>query len=222
MYRHLMGWHAPRIRRVMVMLAVTLVVFLATWAPLGWELAALVGWDAGAALFLGVTWELIVHADAAATQRVATIEDETGRSAALLILTSSNASLLAVIFTLAAADEQTGFARTAYIVGALVTVVLSWTVVNTLYTLRYADAHYRHGGHAVEFGGRSTDLDPPDYRDFAYLAFTIGMCYQVSDQTIGCRHMRRTVLVHSLVSYVFGVFIIAATINAIAGLLTPA
>ena len=57
----------------------------------------------------------------------------------------------------------------------------------------------------------------PDYRDFAYLAFTIGMCYQVSDQTVRNRHLRRTVLVHSIVSYAFGVVIIASTINVLAG-----
>jgi uncharacterized membrane protein len=99
--------------------------------------------------------------------------------------------------------------------------VLSWTVVNTLYTLRYADAYYKcDDGPGVDFGGVSDD-ERADYRDFAYLAFTIGMCYQVSDQTIRNRKIRRTVLVHSLVSYLFGVVIIASTINAVAGLLGP-
>jgi uncharacterized membrane protein len=95
-------------------------------------------------------------------------------------------------------------------------------VVNTLYTLRYADIHYaQHDGGAVEFGGGDRGERSPDYRDFAYLAFTIGMCYQVSDQTLRTADLRRVVLVHSIVSYVFGVVIIASTINAIAGLLSP-
>ena len=99
--------------------------------------------------------------------------------------------------------------------------MLSWTVVNTMYTLRYADAHYRyHDGPGVDFGGVRDD-ERADYRDFAYLAFTIGMCYQVSDTTLRDRHLRRVVLAHSILSYVFGVVIIASTINAVAGLLGP-
>ena len=97
------------------------------------------------------------------------------------------------------------------------TVVLSWSAVNTMFTLRYADLYYQ-GSSAVDFGYRDPD-DRPDYRDFAYLAFTIGMCYQVSDTTLRDRGIRRTVLVHALVSYVFGVVIIAAGINVVAGLL---
>jgi uncharacterized membrane protein len=197
-------------------------VFVIGWSFLSWELAALAGWDVAAAVFLIVSWEVIVRADSELTRRLATREDETRQTAAALVLGASMASLLAVAYALAAAGDQEGFERAAYITGALLTVVLSWAVVNTLYTLRYADIHYRHhAGRGVEFGGGDHEANSPDFRDFAYLAFTVGMCYQVSDQTLRSRHLRRTVLVHSLVSYVFGVFIIASTINAVAGLLSP-
>ena len=216
-YHRLMGWHAPRIRRVVILGALGLVTFAATLRWLGWELAALAGWDLAAAGFVVACWEIILHADAEKTKRLATREDEPRQSAAALVLAASLASLLAVAYTLAAADDERGADRTTYVVAALLTVVLSWTVVNTMYTLRYADAHYRStDGPGVDFGGVRDD-DRADYRDFAYLAFTIGMCYQVSDQSIRSRHIRRTVLVHSLVSYVFGVVIIASTINVLAG-----
>ena len=94
--------------------------------------------------------------------------------------------------------------------------LLSWVVLHTLYTLRYADLHYRHET-GIDFAS-SGDGERPDYRDFAYLSFTIGMCYQVSDQAVRNRQLRRTVLVHALVSYVFGVAIIASVINVVAGL----
>jgi uncharacterized membrane protein len=215
-----MGRHAPRLRRVMIVGACGAVAFAVTLPFLGWELAALSAWDVAAALFLVVTWQVILHADPATTKRLAMVEDETRRTAALIILFSTLASLLAVAFTLAAADDQPGWEQSAYVTDALLTVVLSWTVLNTLYTLRYADAHYRHAQErGVEFGGAESGEEPPDYRDFAYLAFTIGMCYQVSDQVIRSRHLRRTVLVHSVVSYAFGVVIIASTINVLAGLI---
>jgi uncharacterized membrane protein len=212
-----MGWHAPRIRRVAMLGVVAVVVFLASWPLLGWELAALAGWDVASTLFLVVSWDIILHATSEQTRELAMLEDPTRRTAALIILNSTLASLLAVAFTLAAADDQHGWERGAYVVAALLTVVLSWLVLNTLYTLRYADHYHAANGPGVEFGGDTTTDDPPDYRDFAYLAFTIGMCYQVSDQTIRTRHLRRTVLIHSVVSYAFGVVIIASSINVLAG-----
>jgi uncharacterized membrane protein len=219
MFGRLTDPHVPRIRRVFIEGACGVVVFAVLLPLIGWQLAALGGWDAAGTIFLAAAWHVILGADATRTKRVATNEDATKHTAAVLVLLTCVASLLAVAFTLAHADRETGWQRSMSIGAALVTILLSWSVLNTLFTLRYADAHYHfHDGQGVSFGDGGTDGDP-DYRDFAYLSFTIGMCYQVSDQSIRSAHMRRTVLVHSLVSYVFGVIIIAATINVIAGLL---
>jgi uncharacterized membrane protein len=94
--------------------------------------------------------------------------------------------------------------------------VLSWTVVNTVYTLR--NAHLYFGSTAGIAFGDSAEPARPNYRDFAYVAFTIGMTYQVSDTAIRDPRIRRTVLTHALLSYVFGVVIVAGAINLIAGL----
>ena len=91
--------------------------------------------------------------------------------------------------------------------------ILSWALVNTVFALKYARGYYSGGDGGIDFGQR----EPPAYSDFAYLAFTVGMCYQVSDQSIRTRRLRRTVLIHSIVSYAFGVVIIASTINVLAG-----
>jgi uncharacterized membrane protein len=91
-------------------------------------------------------------------------------------------------------------------------VALSWAAVHTVFALRYAHLFYGHSG-GIDFGS-----DAPDYRDFAYLAFTIGMTFQVSDTAIGSQEIRRTVLRHALLSYVFSVVIVATTINVIVGL----
>lgn len=222
LYHRAIGWHARRMSRVTVLAAVGLAVFGLSWVFVEWGLAVLAGWDAAAAGFLAVAWGVIRRADGARTRDLATREDETRQTAAALVVGSSVASLLAVAKALAAAGSKVGGERHAYVAAALVTVVLSWTVVNTLYTLRYADIYYGHpGDRGVEFGGPAEPESLPDYRDFAYLAFTIGMCYQVSDQTLRNRQLRRVVLVHSVVSYVFGVVIIASAINAVAGLLSP-
>jgi uncharacterized membrane protein len=100
---------------------------------------------------------------------------------------------------------------------ATLTVVLSWTVVNTVFTLRYADAYFSSPPGGIAFGD-AAGQEQPSYRDFAYVAFTIGMTYQVSDTTLRDRKMRRSVLFHALLSYVFGVVIVAGSVNLIAGL----
>jgi uncharacterized membrane protein len=98
----------------------------------------------------------------------------------------------------------------------VLTVVLSWTVINTVYTLRYADENFRSTPAGIAFGGG--DGHQPGYRDFAYVAFTIGMCYQVSDTVLRDPGVRRAALTHALVSYLFGVVIIAGSVNLISGL----
>ena len=95
----------------------------------------------------------------------------------------------------------------------LVTVVLSWLVVHTVYMLRYARLHYMTGG-GVDFPGD----EAPDYRDFAYLALTIGMTYQVSDTGFTNKQLRRTATHHALLSYLFGTVVVAVTINVVASL----
>jgi uncharacterized membrane protein len=227
MYHKAVGWRAPPLRRILIVAGVGLLMTAVMWPAVQWELAVLVGWDAGAFAFLATVGPIIVRADGRRTEAVAMTEDETRRTAAALVVAACVASLLAVLFTLAAAGRQAGGHRLLLIGGATLTVVVSWMVINTIFTLRYADLHYQtvhEGGTGVDFGGsdRPSPDDPavqPDFRDFAYVAFTIGMCYQVSDTNLRSRHLRRTVLAHAAISYVFGVVIVAAGINLIAGLI---
>jgi uncharacterized membrane protein len=95
---------------------------------------------------------------------------------------------------------------------AVLTVVLSWTMVNTVYTLRYTDLHYASRAAGIAFGDSAGQERPSD-RDFAYVAFTIGMTYQVSDTTVRDPGIRRTVLAHALLSYLFGVVIVGGSVT---------
>jgi uncharacterized membrane protein len=99
----------------------------------------------------------------------------------------------------------------------IVVCIGSWTVVNTVYTLRYADLHFGSTADGITFSDAAGQT-LPDYRDFAYVAFTIGMTYQVSDTAIRDPRIRRTVLSHALLSYVFGVVIVAGSVSLITGL----
>jgi uncharacterized membrane protein len=218
-YHRWLGWYAPAMRRAVVVGSIGLgVVVVLVWF-LPWGLAVVAGWDAATLTFLVSIWGIILRGDGAHAAQLATREDETRGSAAVLLLGASVASLLGVGFALDLAGRQSGPLRVLLIGVAVLTVVLSWTVVNTVYTLRYADLHYRSRDAGIVFGDPDGQ-EPPTYRDFAYVAFTIGMCYQVSDTTVRDRQIRGTVLSHAFLSYVFGVVIVAGSVNLIAGLLS--
>jgi uncharacterized membrane protein len=217
-YHRWLGWYAPAMRRAVLVssIGLTVVVVLARFLP--WGLAVVAGWDAAALTFLICIWPILLRADGPHAEQLAMREDETRGSAAVLLLGASVASLLGVGLALDLAGREGGPLRVVLIGAAVLTVGLSWTVVNTVYTLRYADLHFRSGEGGIAFG--DPGQEPPTYRDFAYVAFTIGMCYQVSDTTVGNRRIRGTVLSQAFLSYVFGVVIVAGSVNLIAGLLS--
>jgi uncharacterized membrane protein len=218
LYHRWVGWHAHAMRRAAVVASIGLVVTLVLLRFVTWGLAVVLGWDAAALAFLMSIWPIIVRADGPHAEQLATREDETSGSARVLLVGASAASLLGVGFALSLAGREGGARRVLLIGVAVLTVVLSWTVVNTVYTLRYADLHYRSRAAGIAFG-EEAGRERPTYRDFAYVAFTIGMTYQVSDTTVRDRRIRRTVLSHALLSYLFGVVIVGGSVNLIAGLL---
>lgn len=215
-YHRWVGWHAPALRRLVLAAAVGLAVGLTLATVVTWQLAVLLGWDATALIFLATVAPIILRADGARTAHLAVSEDMTRDMARLLLLAVIGASLVAVGFALGLARQQAGAERLLLITTAALTVVISWTVLNVVFTLRYAHLYY--GGPAsIDFGDHAAG--PPNYRDFAYLAFTIGMTYQVSDTALRDRRLRRAVLVHAIYAYVFGIVIVSAGVNIVAGLL---
>jgi uncharacterized membrane protein len=179
-----------------------------------WQVALLIGWDVMAAGLLVWVWMTFRGLGSEETARLArTPNPPFSRLADLVVLSASVASLAGVAFALVEASKSSGGTR-ALITGlAVLTVALSWLSVHVVYALRYGDLYYE-GDEGINFHGDRA----PDYGDFAYVAFTIGMTYQVSDFELVSRPMRMLALRHSLVSYVFGVAVIALTINVVAGL----
>jgi uncharacterized membrane protein len=178
------------------------------------DLAILVGWDVAAAIYLTGTWVALRKMDAPATAAHAVRNDQTRSTADLTLLVASAASLGAVAVLVVRASDARGASQVWQASLAIVSVVMSWLIVHTTYLLRYATIY--HSGTA---GGVNFNQDTePRYMDFAYLAFTIGMTFQVSDTALTSSEMRATALRHALLSYLYGTVIIAATINLIAGL----
>jgi uncharacterized membrane protein len=217
LYHRWLGWHATDMRRAVTVLAATLIVSVTLLWFVTWGVALVCGWDAGALTFLLATWPIILRAEGARAAELASREDDTKNTARALLVSASIASLLGAGYAVHLAGRHSGVLRLALTSLAVLTVVLSWTVVNTVYTLRYADEDHRSTQGGIDFGGRQPAM--PSYRDFAYVAFTIGMTYQVSDTTLRDPLIRRSVLGHAALSYVFGVVIVAGLVNLTAGLI---
>lgn len=177
----------------------------------------MVGWDTFALALIIIHWEMFFSADAARTRLRAKLLDENRSEIFLVVLIATFAALFAVILVLI--DKEL---KAADISVAIVGLVLSWFLVHTTFTMRYARLFYdekeENGENKTKGGLDFPDDDHPDYLDFAYYSFVIGMTFQVSDVEISSKKIRRLTLLHSLLSFVFNTIIVALTINVLAGL----
>jgi uncharacterized membrane protein len=202
-------------RRVVVALILGVITAAsALGAGATWSVAALGAEDAAAAVFVIWVWASIAGADADATARIARAEDASRAAAEAVLLGAGVASLLAVVFTLAKAGDAGAPGRGLLTALAIASVALAWLSVHTVFLLRYARIYYTPPNGGIDFGD-----EPPDYGDFAYLALTIGMTFQVSDTDLSAKRVRRVALHHALLSYLFGTVIVAITVSSVAGLL---
>jgi uncharacterized membrane protein len=197
---------------ILVGAAVTVIALV---AGSGWTVALTSGWGAAALLTSAMILLRIRGMDASQTAAIAQAEDYSRATADLVVLSASVASLVAIGFTLVEARHHTGVEKGLLILLAVVVVALSWTTVHLIYTIRYGDLYYGDPVGGVTFN----EDDPPDYRDFIYLAFTIGMTYQVSDTNLSSKPIRHAATRHALLSFLFGAVIVALAINSVASLL---
>jgi uncharacterized membrane protein len=210
--------HPPARRRVIRASIVGIIVLVPVLAVAPWQVAVLAAWDATAAVLLILVLSRAWSMTSEQTRAFAKREDNTRRESELLLLSAAVASLIGVGLGLVKAGDTHGATRATITGVAVLSVLLSWAVVTAVYTLRYAHEYYAVGTPGgIDFNEKVDG--PPDYRDFAYLAATVGMTYQVSDTPVTSRAVRRTVTGHALLSYVFGTGVVAMMINVVAGLL---
>lgn len=198
----------------------------------------IVGFDSGMACFLGLTWFMIVNSSLHHLRKRAAQED-VGRWAILAILVGvAYASLFSIAKLLSKSAKQSAQLELLHVSFSVVTILLSWFLIHTLYTLTYAHVYYglikpplrsRHKeqpavlvdpAQAQVHGGLDFPGDEePEYLDFAYFSLVVGMTCQTSDVGVTTRYMRKVVLFHSVVTFFFNTTIVALTINLLAGLL---
>jgi uncharacterized membrane protein len=177
-------------------------------------LGPLIGWDVAVFVYLIWVWSIIWPLDADDTARLAVREDPNRALRDVVLIIAGLASLVAIGVVLATARQLSGYAQQLQVGVGIVSVLLSWFLVHTVFTARYARLYYSTTNGGIDFN----QTRAPRYSDFAYVAFTIGMTFQVSDTALTTTEMRTTALRHALLSYTFGAIIIAATVNLLAGL----
>jgi len=183
----------------------------------------IVAWDAYALCLLALAWMRIITAQPRAVLRLSTLQPSNRILIFLMVAIAACASLAAVAFLLGMAKGITGWLFVSRIALALITVILSWLLLHTLFALHYAFLFYHEHPDGTAGVIRRGVVFPdgeiePDYLDFTYFSFVIGMTSQVSDVQINSRHFRRWALLHGIISFAFNTTVLALSINIISGL----
>ena len=207
----------PRFARVLrvrpkLFLSVILGLVVIAALPSAWWLATriLVGWDVGVGFYLAIVYSAVARSDVNHIRLRAAIEDE-GRIAILVLtVAAALASLGAIIAELGTSQSVPG-RDPSHLLLATVTIILSWIFIHTIFALHYAHEFYTENATAngLAFPGD----DKPDYWDFVYFSFVIGMTSQVSDVAVVSQGIRRTVTAHGVVSFLFNVALLALAVN---------
>lgn len=175
--------------------------------------ALLLGFDIAAVVFLGAVVSLL-SSDADTMRRHAEANDA---NRAGLLAISALLSLV-ILFTVGALIADPGSLERDDVVLIVATLALAWLFANMMFTLHYAHLFYLQAAGRDQAGIDVPGADEPDYWDFLYFAFTLGMTFQTSDVSVTGAHMRRVVLGHCLAAFVFNMGILAFTVNALGGL----
>jgi uncharacterized membrane protein len=191
------------------------------WAmPSQWQLAArlLLGFDIGLILYLSMAGIAMSRFDLKLVRQRCADQDEGALFILGLTVLAGAASLAAIVAVLGSAQHQDGGGKGLYFALAACTIVLSWVFIQVIFAFHYAHEFYGEG--RGRGGGLAFPNDNrPDYWDFVYFSFVIGMTFQVSDVQVTSKRVRKTVVAHGVVAFFFNVAVLALAVNIGAGLI---
>ncbi len=211
--------------RLMISLAVAAIVFLCIPKTSSIPATALISWIGCALTVILLDWIIIFSSHPLEVRKIAKLQDSSRTFLFLFITAASVASLVAIIFLLKSTKGVSSAVKNEHILLAIGAVITSWWLLHTIFTLRYAHLYYDINtdidGKTKAVGGLDfPGKEQPDYLDFVYFSFIVGMTFQVSDVEISSRSIRRVCLLHALLSFAFNTTILALSINVISGLVS--
>jgi uncharacterized membrane protein len=195
------------------------VAFMLTPEAVFYQTRALIAWNAGAIMYLALAWATIVRASAETTRLRARMQDSSRYIIFVLVLTAATISIIAIGFLVGNIKELPFWPRATRLTLCGFALLSSWLLIQTLFAFHYARRFYmsqrdpQYEPRGLRFPGESD----PDFLDFAYFSFVVGMTSQVSDVAVTGQHMRRITLMHGILSFIFNIAILAMSINIIAG-----
>ncbi len=213
-----------RIFRLVIALAMAGLVFVLLHNKHSFAITFMASWIAFAATTLFITWSTILVFHPKEISHVANEQDTTRLVMFLFVVAAAFISLFAIVLLLQTAPTAKGISR--HIVLSAASVFFSWTLIHTVFTIRYAHLFYTYptreeqAAGADHHGGLEFPATPhPDFLDFAYFSFVLGMTFQVADVNITAANMRRLALLHGFLSFVYNTIIVALSINIISGMI---
>jgi len=204
---------------IVVGVAVAASLLLSPW--LSTRAVLLATWDIAAMSYLAIGWTIVARSDETQTRMRAQLYDPGGHAIFLLILIAATASIVAIGFMVGDIKDLPFWQRAERLTLSAAALLLSWLLIQTLFAFHYARLYYSlPEGQTKHFGGlKFPDDDDPDYLDFAYYSFVVGMTSQVSDVAVLSRQMRRLTLIHGVLSFVYNIVVLAMSISIIGGVL---
>ena len=202
-------------------LVVAAAAYVAQPDVISWHTRLVVGWDLGTLTYLGLAWALVARADPRVTRDHALSQDQSGFFIFLFVVGAACASIVAVGFVVGTIRDLPFWARTWHLALTIAALVSSWLLIQTVFAFRYAHRYYAgpHGEPAPTAPLIFPGAREPDYMDFAYCAFVVGMTSQVSDVAVASRSMRHLTLIHGILAFVFNIAVLALSINIIASVI---
>lgn len=208
--------------RLLISVFAAIVAFFAGFKlPFGMHF--IVTWIAFAISNLIMSWTILLSFHPKEVKEMSKDEDSSAPVIFSIVLTAAIFSLFAIILLLQNISGLSKRGVNAHILLSFAAVFFSWTLIHTMFTLRYAHLYYSYKD---ENSNNATALifpdnyEDPDYLDFAYFSFVIGMTFQVSDVNIRSKSIRHFALLHGFLSFIFNTVIVALSINIVSGLIS--
>jgi uncharacterized membrane protein len=207
--------------RLAIALGVATVVMIAVRPALSGHTPVLLGWDAFVLCYLAMGWAVIALTDENLTRERAQRYDPGVHVIFLMVIFAASASFVAIGFMAGEIRDLPVWGRAARLTLSVTALFLSWLLIHTLFAFHYARLYYflPKGKASHHRGLKFPDDDEPDYLDFAYYSFVVGMTSQVSDVAVLSRPMRRLTLIHGVLSFIYNIAILAMSINIIGGVI---
>ena len=202
------------LKRMLLSIVISAIVFFAVPShSLSTLMNVMIVWISFALSYTGISWIILLQRNIDQIKKTAVQDDGSDLFVFIMILVASFGSMFTVLLLMVSNNYDN---KALFLVLSVSGMLISWFMIHTLFTFHYAHLYYNEHQKAslgLDFPGD----EKPDYIDFAYFSFVIGCTFQVSDVEITSRHLRRIVLLHGLLSFALNTFVVALTINLIAG-----